>query len=1006
MDNKILIVDDYEDTRLAIEENIACENREIFFAKSYKELLGQLKKQRINFVIADLKLSNRFTVLENLRSLKEKHNDTVFIIITGVSRNKIAGFDLTETSILKQGADYFLRKPINWIALNKILSLKDSDEKVIREKNRQFELLEKHCLLKKTMENMDTAVCVLDPANRLVYTNRTMREIIGNLELYQECFKCFAPEEKADCKVCKAGKGHPVPVVLKDGFYEMKCISSKKCKEVNNYHILFFNKVNSIDDTLITSVSANYIKSKLVILLSRIIASRFSHVCLYLITPCEQKYVCLAAQGVNTDMITGISGQIKGNKYIEKTLKSQSITLHKVEPNQTLPSHVENLKLTKRISVWGEIPLRSNNNNYGFITIFRSFDEYPDIDNIEKGELEKVSEFCNIAADIIVSEKNIRRESINKMIIDEFRIIEKQPGIIDMLSALINGCIKTIKEYWKFTYGNNPRYKITGHIMWVGGTILSKIAGIGEVFNDKKFNELHLHDDEKSPCIKVIKSGKPVIINNIRYERSTGVVKDLFSFIKQKDAQGGFESRTVDFFKTVQSICCYPINSLDNETIGILSLQSTETHFFNNEVVDEIVSQFATKSAPPIMTKHVSNREVVLLDKLSHAIDQMLHIKDDESNLIKIIIQCLTNRKGIGFDRAVYFSNRNSNKCVSTDMALLTGGTEDSTTISCSHTSDKEKNEAVNKNLRGDLQSELLGKELPLNVFPKKPKRYTKNIPLLKDFPSVKERYVFRLFFKEEVFGGIMLDRYTVTTCLERDINMLEISARTFSLILRNFRTMKGEELLQSMIFHRLRTDISGPLNMIEFASKNNDMTWIDLPLVRSKMWETLNNTNDLLHYSRSKLKMHSPQKRDFNVFNSVNKIKENFSWELDKSNKTVTNRVSKSMMIRGDKTMIEHAITNLIDNALKHSVEKGTIYIDVKIKNGFIEISTNNKIKSLFKDCRLEDFFEIFKKRAESHGTGLGLYIVKLIAEAHGGYPIAEHRDKTITFGFKIPTK
>ncbi len=92
---------------------------------------------------------------------------------------------------------------------------------------------------------------------------------------------------------------------------------------------------------------------------------------------------------------------------------------------------------------------------------------------------------------------------------------------------------------------------------------------------------------------------------------------------------------------------------------------------------------------------------------------------------------------------------------------------------------------------------------------------------------------------------------------------------------------------------------------------------------------------------------------------------------------------------VLGDKYRINQALTNLVDNAIKYTPEKGNIKIQTQDKGNSIEIAVvDDGIGIPKKDLSriFERFYTIDKARSrELGGTGLGLSIVRHIVEAHG---------------------
>ncbi len=119
-------------------------------------------------------------------------------------------------------------------------------------------------------------------------------------------------------------------------------------------------------------------------------------------------------------------------------------------------------------------------------------------------------------------------------------------------------------------------------------------------------------------------------------------------------------------------------------------------------------------------------------------------------------------------------------------------------------------------------------------------------------------------------------------------------------------------------------------------------------------------------------------------------------------------NRNNK-IFINADKTRLTQVISNLLDNALKFT-QGGFIIITTRITHK--EKDNNDKVIVMIKDSGIgidnEILPRLFTKFAtkSDQGTGLGLFIVKKIIEAHGGRIWAENNSNGIgsTFYFTLP--
>jgi len=94
--------------------------------------------------------------------------------------------------------------------------------------------------------------------------------------------------------------------------------------------------------------------------------------------------------------------------------------------------------------------------------------------------------------------------------------------------------------------------------------------------------------------------------------------------------------------------------------------------------------------------------------------------------------------------------------------------------------------------------------------------------------------------------------------------------------------------------------------------------------------------------------------------------------------------------IIACDTEKIERIILNLLSNGIKFSDEGDAIFVNVKDKNGFVEISVKDNGIGI-EDKYLEMIFDRFNQVDKSlsrntEGTGVGLSLVKSIVELHGG--------------------
>lgn len=113
------------------------------------------------------------------------------------------------------------------------------------------------------------------------------------------------------------------------------------------------------------------------------------------------------------------------------------------------------------------------------------------------------------------------------------------------------------------------------------------------------------------------------------------------------------------------------------------------------------------------------------------------------------------------------------------------------------------------------------------------------------------------------------------------------------------------------------------------------------------------------------------------------------------------------------DVDRIEQVLTNLIDNAIRHTSEGGFVTVDVIYHGKTLEVSvqdTGSGIPEEDLPFVFERFYKADKSRTRKDnkkGTGLGLSIANNIIKAHQGtITVKSKLNQGTTFSFKIPSK
>jgi len=109
------------------------------------------------------------------------------------------------------------------------------------------------------------------------------------------------------------------------------------------------------------------------------------------------------------------------------------------------------------------------------------------------------------------------------------------------------------------------------------------------------------------------------------------------------------------------------------------------------------------------------------------------------------------------------------------------------------------------------------------------------------------------------------------------------------------------------------------------------------------------------------------------------------------------------------DRGLLQVALRNLLANADRHSITDRTIHVNATAaEGGDLHIAVSNHGEPIPEDEVPRLFQKYFRGHAAQHqpGAGLGLYLVKRIAEMHGGSVHLENNiaAKMVTFSLRLP--
>lgn len=188
---------------------------------------------------------------------------------------------------------------------------------------------------------------------------------------------------------------------------------------------------------------------------------------------------------------------------------------------------------------------------------------------------------------------------------------------------------------------------------------------------------------------------------------------------------------------------------------------------------------------------------------------------------------------------------------------------------------------------------------------------------------------------------------------------------------------------------HELKTPltvIGASCDVLEFDSGENEWT----KTIKEQVKELTSLTNKLVFLSKID---EEDKKLGFSEFSLSEVCEENLKGYFvvaKAENKELTAEIAPDLSLNGDMGMIKEMISALMDNAVKYSDKNGKICFSLKKSGKYKKITVENTTDNL-PDGNLDLLFERFyrpdsSRNSATGGHGIGLSVVKAIAELHKG--------------------
>lgn len=229
---------------------------------------------------------------------------------------------------------------------------------------------------------------------------------------------------------------------------------------------------------------------------------------------------------------------------------------------------------------------------------------------------------------------------------------------------------------------------------------------------------------------------------------------------------------------------------------------------------------------------------------------------------------------------------------------------------------------------------------------------------------------------------------------------------------------LKESNATKDKFFSIIGHDLKNPLFVIQSMSEILETEFDEITpeerlefirAIRESSKNAFSLLEDLLHWARCQTGRIDYNPEPVHLKQLAAKCMSLLEAHAIKKNIHLINAVDATHILLADKFMVETVIRNLTSNALKFTPEGGTVKINSKPVDDFIQISVEDTGIGLSESDK-QKLFRIDVKnseigRSKEKGTGLGLILCKEFVEKHGGKIWVESElEKGSQFIFTIP--
>ncbi|MFG1946913.1 sensor histidine kinase [Nonomuraea sp. NPDC048826] len=224
-------------------------------------------------------------------------------------------------------------------------------------------------------------------------------------------------------------------------------------------------------------------------------------------------------------------------------------------------------------------------------------------------------------------------------------------------------------------------------------------------------------------------------------------------------------------------------------------------------------------------------------------------------------------------------------------------------------------------------------------------------------------------------------------------------------------RSFDGQRRFVANASHELRTPLTINRTLVDVAVRRPDATddvkrlGESLLLVNARHERLIDGLLALTEGERAVL-----DRRPFDLSDVAEHVLDQAAEEAAEREVTM-HRLLDTAPTAGEAVLVERLVQNLVENAVRHNHAKGEVWVTTRQRADRVELvvaNTGLQVPSYEIETIFEPFRRLHGDRLRSErGSGLGLSIVRVITEAHGGTVIARPREEGgLTITVELPVQ